>query len=119
MQRAHELSDAASDASAAAADVGPSSTTVELSLQIKWTTGHGDDCKNKINRLKLNELENVDKLGRCTVLWCVQGRKSSHNTLLVAGSMCRNLFDRAFPEDSRPDYITNDQYCRWTPDESW
>jgi len=77
-------------------DIKQEEGSVELSLMIKWTSGSGSVVKTKVSRLSLKELENVNKLG----------------------GLAKGLMDRAFPEDTRPSYITNDQYCRWTPDES-
>jgi hypothetical protein len=39
----------------------PSASCLELSLLVKWTTGHLG--KTRVNRLSLKQLENVEKLG--------------------------------------------------------
>ncbi|KAG1665200.1 hypothetical protein FOA52_002601 [Chlamydomonas sp. UWO 241] len=74
---------------------------VELSLQVKWSSGargHDDSAhgKTRVTRLMLKPLEDVGKLG----------------------GLSKGLMDRAFPADSRPEYLTDDMFYRWTPDET-
>lgn len=70
--------------------------TLELSLIIKWTTGMGDRSKTRINRLPLKQLESLEKLG----------------------SLAKSLMDRAFPVESRPEYLSDELHYRWTPEEA-
>lgn len=68
-------------------------------LLVKWSSasGLGEAVKVRMNRLDLTSLDNVDKLG----------------------GLARGLIDRNFPSEApRPDYLTSDQFSRYTPVES-
>mmetsp|Transcript_17482 Transcript_17482/g.52552 ORF Transcript_17482/g.52552 Transcript_17482/m.52552 type:complete len:206 (-) Transcript_17482:438-1055(-) len=86
-------------ASTSGAQAKPMSDELELSLQVKWTSGTGTSQgpgKTRITRLMLKPLEDVDRLG----------------------GLSKGLMDRAFPAESRPNYLTDDLFYRWTPHET-
>ena len=39
--------------------------------------------------------------------------------VLFPGGLSKGLMERAFPAEARPDYLQDEQFCRWTPDETW
>mmetsp|Transcript_17479 Transcript_17479/g.52543 ORF Transcript_17479/g.52543 Transcript_17479/m.52543 type:complete len:200 (-) Transcript_17479:710-1309(-) len=137
-------------ASTSGAQAKPMSDELELSLQVKWTSGTGTSQgpgKTRITRLMLKPLEDVDRLGavpatRKESTPAENGRlkrNSQHSTLHVghvclfsdnpdlvsssvppaAGGLSKGLMDRAFPAESRPNYLTDDLFYRWTPHETW
>lgn len=85
----------AAPATTSAPAIAPASD-LQLSMQVKWTSVGMTEEKTRIIRLSLKQLEDVDKLG----------------------GLSKGLMDRAFPADSRPEYLTDDMYHRWTPDET-
>mmetsp|Transcript_17481 Transcript_17481/g.52549 ORF Transcript_17481/g.52549 Transcript_17481/m.52549 type:complete len:256 (-) Transcript_17481:438-1205(-) len=136
-------------ASTSGAQAKPMSDELELSLQVKWTSGTGTSQgpgKTRITRLMLKPLEDVDRLGavpatRKESTPAENGRlkrNSQHSTLHVghvclfsdnpdlvsssvppaAGGLSKGLMDRAFPAESRPNYLTDDLFYRWTPHET-
>lgn len=63
---------------------------LEMSLFVRWYSPTG---KTKVNQLQLKPIDGVDDLE----------------------GMSQRLVHRAFPENSRPDHITSDEYYKFTP----
>mmetsp|Transcript_31045 Transcript_31045/g.55594 ORF Transcript_31045/g.55594 Transcript_31045/m.55594 type:complete len:272 (-) Transcript_31045:259-1074(-) len=69
-------------------------TSQQLSLYVRWYSPTG---KTKVNHLVLKPIEGVE---------CLEG-------------ISKDLVTRAFPVDDRPDYITSEEFYRFTPDEEF
>ena len=68
----------------------PKHTNLEVSLFVRWYSPMG---KTKVNRLLLKPINNAEALE----------------------GISKDLIQRAFPEDNRPDYITSHDFYKFTP----
>ncbi|KAK9829323.1 hypothetical protein WJX72_005191 [[Myrmecia] bisecta] len=92
-----DVPESSDDLEVFAQDEGTSSSSesqVELNLFVRWYSPTG---KTKVNMLQLQPVQGVDAL---------QG-------------VSKNLVVRAFPEAERPDYLTSDDFYKFTPTEEF